>query len=264
MKFLQFFERLVDYLFSCFPRPIPSKLATQQARLIAHRGAHDKKEKLIENTMAAFSHAQRLGCWGIEFDIHATLDEVLVVNHDPDLLRLWGKAAYIRDLTFKQLRAAIPQIPSLSEVIANHGKCLHLFIELKAPFTAEKALVQALEGLIPGVDYHLLSLDSEVFSQLAAFPLEAKLLVAVHNNLKHFCNLSLKKSYAGVLGHYFLFTGSKINNLKQSKQQIGVGFVDSKFSLYRELNRDLGWLFTNKAALISRHLAQLTKKDSSY
>lgn len=257
MNFLQLLEKMVDYVFACLPRKTPQHHQSPNACLIAHRGAHSRKRGIIENTDAAFSAALAVDCWGIEFDVHATADQVLVVNHDPTLKRIWGKNVAINTLTFKQLRQLAPQIMSLAEVVERYGKRLHLFIELKAPFNAESSLYQDLSTLTPSVDYHLLSLCESVFASLRSFPLETMLLVAVHNNVTHFSSLCLQKHYGGVLGHYLLFNNTKINRLKEAKKLVGVGMIDSRFALYRELNRGLQWIFSNKVMLLSRSLKKL-------
>ncbi|HAT9008000.1 TPA: glycerophosphodiester phosphodiesterase, partial [Legionella pneumophila subsp. pneumophila] len=43
-------------------------------------------------------------------------------------------------------------------------------------------------------------------------------------------------------------------------QHFGVGFVDSKNSLYRELNRGVKWLFTNEAININQYLNDLKNR----
>src|SRR5690554_348129 len=61
-------------------------VATQslaQTKLIAHRGAW-KLQNLPENSIASLKHAIQLNCFGSEFDVHLTKDDVLVVNHDKD------------------------------------------------------------------------------------------------------------------------------------------------------------------------------------
>ena len=122
MSFLHQLEKFVDAWFALTPRQHPPALYAKEAHLIAHRGAHDEKLNILENTEAAFQRALALNCWGIEFDIHACADEVLVVNHDPHLNRLWGQDRRIRDLSFSQLRSAAPLIPSLEEVVETYGK----------------------------------------------------------------------------------------------------------------------------------------------
>lgn len=50
-------------------------------RVIAHRGAW-KAKKLPQNSIASLKEAIRLGCYGSEFDVRMTLDNILVVEHD--------------------------------------------------------------------------------------------------------------------------------------------------------------------------------------
>lgn len=250
-------EKLIDVWFSLLPRPRPSKKQAKQARLIAHRGAHDAHLNIRENTDAAFARALELGCWGIELDIHTCADGTLIVNHDPTLQRLWGQNLKVHENNFKDLHAAAPMIPRLQDVIEKYGKQLHLFIEIKSPHISQKILLNHLKSLTPCEDYHLLSLDETLFETFTQFPKDALLLVPLHNNVEYFCKLSLEKSYGGVLGHYLLLRDRYIKTLKAAKQMVGVGFIDSKYSLYRELNREVNFLFTNKAAATRAYLQEL-------
>lgn len=257
MGLLTGIEKLIDSYFAVIPRIKPKQEHVNNALLIAHRGAHNNAQGILENTHAAFKLAREAGCWGLEFDIHATADEVLVVNHDPDLNRLWGYNVRIADLTFTQLRELEPGVPSLAEVISDYGRDMHLFIELKAPFRAEQALADTLKHLTPGKDYHLLALDKPTFAHFSQFPKQSLLLVAMHNNVREFCALSLKEQYGGVMGSYLLLTNKRINALQAAQQKSGVGFVDSKNSLYRELSRGISWIFTNQAVAVSKWLGDL-------
>lgn len=54
-------------------------------QVVAHRGAW-KSNNLPENSIASLKHAFKLNCYGSEFDVHLTLDSVIVVNHDPTFL----------------------------------------------------------------------------------------------------------------------------------------------------------------------------------
>lgn len=250
---LSLVEKMIDGCFALMPRQKPSPSSLKEAQIIAHRGAHNNAQGIMENTLQAFNIARDAGCWGIELDIHATSDSVLVVNHDPTLNRLWGHDEAIANLTFAALRALEPRIPSLAEVIAQYGRVMHLFIELKAPFNSEKELVAELCDLSPGSDYHLLSLDAQIFGTLSLFPKSSLVLVAGHNNVQEFCNLSLQEGYGGVTGSYLLLTDKKIEELKSAHQVYGVGFVNSRNSLYRELNREINWIFTNQAVTVCQN-----------
>jgi len=248
MNILYYIEKLFDTYFAYLPRPQPKNTKTNPTFITAHRGAHCSHPLIQENTHDAFERALDLGCYGIEFDIHASADNVLVVNHDPTLKRLWGHDIAINALHFKDIRALVPSLPTLTEVIERYGKRMHLFIEVKAPFDATEALADTLKSLIPCEDYHLLSLEAATLPLLIPFPKESLLLVPMHNNVNQFCKLSLKQHFGGVLAHYFLLRDWQINQLRAAHQLIGVGFVDSKLSLYREINRGIPFLFTNNAA----------------
>lgn len=259
MNILHHIEKLADACMARVPRSKPVRFKNETVCLVAHRGAHDGTLLIQENTHAAFERALKLGCHGIEFDLHATADNVLVVNHDPTLKRLWEHDVAIKDMSFDALRNLVPSIPSLAEVVTNYGKRMRLFIELKAPFTAINALAETLKELTPCEDYYLLCLDEQVLPTLTSFPKQSLLLVPVHNNVGKFCKLSLEQQYGGVLGHYLLFSNHQVKRLQAVNQLAGVGFVDSKFSLYRELNRGIGLLFTNNAETVVGCLKDLGK-----
>lgn len=63
-----------------------------------------------ENSLAAFAAAAEAG-YGIELDVQLTLDNKVVVAHDPDLLRVAGDPRNIRDLTYDEL-VRIPLFPT--------------------------------------------------------------------------------------------------------------------------------------------------------
>ncbi len=236
-------ENSLNHLFAAIPRSKPHALKLHQTRIIAHRGAHDAH--ITENTQAAFSQAVALGCWGIELDIHATRDGVWVVNHDATLKRLWRHDKAIKALSFQELRTLVPDIPTLKEVITTHQN-VHFFIEIKEPAQNYHHLAELLSSLSAADDYHLLVLDAKLAFELAqVFVPAAILLVATHINTAYFCRLSMDAKFGGVLGHYLLLTQAKIRALKAANQQVGVGFIDSKNSLYREINRGMLWVFSN-------------------
>src|SRR3712207_1260705 len=103
---------------------------------IAHRGAPREHP---ENTLPAFARALELGADGIELDVHATRDGVVVVHHDsvPRATssdpRLRGRA--IAELSHDELRrfevAPGVGIPTLTDVFALVGDRAVVYVELK-------------------------------------------------------------------------------------------------------------------------------------
>jgi glycerophosphoryl diester phosphodiesterase len=104
--------------------------------LIAHRGAHQTHP---ENSLSAFERAIELGADGIELDVHATRDGIVVVHHDPVVharhpQRPTHKA--IAELSAGELeRFALAdgtRIPSLSETLEVIGDRAIVYVEIKA------------------------------------------------------------------------------------------------------------------------------------
>jgi len=78
--------------------------------VLGHRGA---SAAAPENTLAAFTRAREMGADGVELDVRRTADGVLVVHHDPDA----EGVGVIRSVTFADLRAARPDLPTLDEAL---------------------------------------------------------------------------------------------------------------------------------------------------
>jgi glycerophosphoryl diester phosphodiesterase len=100
---------------------------------VAHRGYHGPG--VPENSCAAFQAAIRNG-YTIELDVHATKDDVLVVFHDDNLVRMTAYNKTIEDCTFAEIRdlvlgATEEKIPALSEVLDAVNGRAGLLIEIK-------------------------------------------------------------------------------------------------------------------------------------
>ncbi len=134
-------------------------------RMIAHRGVSGIE---TENTLAAFHAAGTRTYFGIETDVHRTLDGKFVVFHDDTLKRMAGKDLTVEQTAFETLRK-VPlfetrfyksdssrfhngNIPTLAEYIAvckQYDKAAVL--ELKNHF--EKADIAAIMAEIAAQDW---------------------------------------------------------------------------------------------------------------
>ena len=72
-------------------------------QVMAHRGA---SRAARENTIEAFRLAGQMGADGVELDVRRTLDDVLVVHHDPRV----ADGRVIRETSAAELPAHIPTI----------------------------------------------------------------------------------------------------------------------------------------------------------
>jgi glycerophosphoryl diester phosphodiesterase len=95
--------------------------------------------ELPENTLPGFARALELGAEGIELDVHATADDVVVVHHDPTprasatepQLAGWP----IATLTHRQLQTfrvdGTTEIPTLASVLDLVGSRAIVYVEIK-------------------------------------------------------------------------------------------------------------------------------------
>ena len=95
---------------------------------IAHRGM---PRRVRENTLPSFTAALLAGADGIELDVHATADGVVVVHHDP---RVPGGLEIARTAWRELQQGAtargleIPTLASVCELVADRAE---LFVEIK-------------------------------------------------------------------------------------------------------------------------------------
>ena len=71
-----------------------------KCRNFAHRGFSGCYP---ENTMLAFEKALEAGCEGMEFDVHLTRDNVLVIIHDEAVDRTSEGHGLVKDMTYEEL-----------------------------------------------------------------------------------------------------------------------------------------------------------------
>jgi glycerophosphoryl diester phosphodiesterase len=245
-------------LYSSYPQPFPDKKRLTDCRIISHRGEHDNRS-VFENTLKAFDTALESGIFGIEFDLRWTKDLMPVVFHDGNTKRLFKKNININEISFSDLKASIPEIPSLAETISRYGNKLHLMVEMKEEFYPEpvyqagvlKDLFSALE---PAKDYHLISLSPGIFDIIDFLP-ETVFLPVARFNAVRISEIALKNNYGGIAGHYLLISDSMFKKHADKNQKIGTGFIGSQNSLFRELNRGAEWIFSNDAAKLQEIVA---------
>jgi glycerophosphoryl diester phosphodiesterase len=96
----------------------------------AHRGYHNLKENVPENSLTAFKKALELG-YGIELDIRETKDNQIVVFHDDSLKRMCGLDKLVEELTLVELKSlkllnTSEEIPTLYKAHLPGSECLSL------------------------------------------------------------------------------------------------------------------------------------------
>lgn len=100
------------------------------ALVYAHRGGAALRP---ENTIEAFDHGLECGADGLEFDVHLSRDNVVVVHHDETLDRTTAGHGRVADRTASELAAL--QVPTLVEVLDRYPK-IPIIVEIKVDSAA--------------------------------------------------------------------------------------------------------------------------------
>ena len=78
--------------FDTMPEPI----------MVAHRGAGDRNSLRPESSAIAYSNAVETACDVVKLDLQFTKDKVVIMHHCPNLKRVMGWDADIKDYTYSQ------------------------------------------------------------------------------------------------------------------------------------------------------------------
>lgn len=212
--------------------------------LIAHRGYHDKKRGIPENSIAAFKRAIRYN-YTIELDVHLTKDDRLVVFHDSNLKRVCGVNKIIENCTYNELLKydlfdTKYKIPLFEEVLKLVDGKVGLLIETKTS-KFNRNLEKELSNLLD--DYNgLFAIQSFNSSSILWFKKNRKGYIRglLSSGFKHDKKISdLRKNLAkSVIADIFLrtdFIAYDINALPNS-------YIEAK----RKSKLILGWTVRNK------------------
>ncbi|QPH38050.1 glycerophosphodiester phosphodiesterase family protein [Pedobacter endophyticus] len=114
-----------------FTATFAQKFNWNNNQVIAHRGAW-KKNNFPQNSIASLNEAAKLGCYGSEFDVWMTSDQVLVVNHDPEFEGLTIEKVTYQELLTKTMSNG-EKIPTLEAYLraGKKQKGTKLILEIK-------------------------------------------------------------------------------------------------------------------------------------
>jgi glycerophosphoryl diester phosphodiesterase len=127
---------------------------SKQVAIIGHRGA---RNLWPENSLDGFRRTRALGIEGVEFDVHPSRDDVLVVIHDPTLERTTEGHGVVAEKTAAELAAAklrdgsgegIPTFDEVLDVFAGSDIELHIEIKTDAGGKRYPGLEQRLVDII--------------------------------------------------------------------------------------------------------------------
>lgn len=260
------FLKTSDHIYARYSQPLPSAERLVQCKLISHRGQYDNR-RVFENSIPAFDRIKNAGVWGIELDVRWTRDLHPVVFHDRDLYRLFRSRDPVCRLTLAEIKRSFPVIPSLREVVDRFGRAVHLMIEIKAedypdPEYQNLMLKKVLTPLQPRLDYHLLSLEPEIFGRFDFISSDICIPIA-EINVRSLSEMAVRKNFRGLAGHFLLMTDAVVKRHLRNSQTVGTGFVNSANCMFRELNRGVTWVFSQNALKLQSVLDRQIKQSGA-
>ncbi|MCA9833785.1 MAG: hypothetical protein KC435_07575 [Thermomicrobiales bacterium] len=127
--------------------------------VVSHRGA---RFEMPENTIEGFQYALALGMTSVEFDVHITADDTLVVIHDATVDRTTNGSGAVNEMTLEEIQQldarSIHQlfpypvsIPTLREVINTLSEMKHLEIEIKRD--SPENMQKVVTGILTTLEY---------------------------------------------------------------------------------------------------------------
>ena len=154
--------------------PAGRDLTWLTARPIAHRGLHDAKRGVVENTASAFAAAIDAD-YAIECDLQLSRDGEAVVFHDETLDRLTTREGLlvnhsVPELKAMEFKAGSDRIQTLGELLGQVQGRTPLVIEIKSQWDGNEKLVRRTIEVVRG--YHgtfaLMSFDPKAIELVRA------------------------------------------------------------------------------------------------
>ena len=119
-----------------------------QALIIAHRGYWKTNPVTPQNSIQSLKNADKIKAFGSEFDVHLSLDGVLVINHDEDHEGMIIEKSKFEDLKKVTLSNG-ETIPTLEDYLKEGSKLsnVRLVIELKPLQSPERETEMVNKGI---------------------------------------------------------------------------------------------------------------------
>jgi glycerophosphoryl diester phosphodiesterase len=99
----------------------------------------------------------------------------------------------------------------------------------------------------------------KMFDLIEFVPKSAFLPVASFN-FSRLSKLAIRQNLGGVAGHYLLLTSARLKKHQKLQQKVGTGYANSKNCLFRELNRNVEWIFSDNASELQGIVNRLRQK----
>ena len=213
---------------------------------IAHRGM-PRQER--ENTLPSFGAALAAGAQGIELDVHATADGVVVVHHDA----VTREGVEIAGATWHDLHGAdaapgaATAIPSLASVCDLVGQRAELFVEIKGT-GIEEAVVAVLEGRTGSFAIH--SFDHATIGRLSRAGVHYRLGLLFEDPVDDAAALLAEYGAGDAWPRHSLVDRSLVEGVQRSGGRVIAWTVNSKTEARRLASYGIDGICTDDVTLL--------------
>jgi glycerophosphoryl diester phosphodiesterase len=212
---------------------------------IAHRGM---PRQARENTLPSFAAALAAGADGIELDVHATADGVVVVHHDPVLS---GGTVIARTGRRDLQRAASAngtEIPTLAEVCELVEDQVELFVEIKGS-GIEREVVAALAGHRGPSAIH--SFDHEMIGRLSQLDRRLRLGLLFEDRSPDVGGMLAAYGATDAWPHHSLVDGALVDAVHRAGGRVIPWTVNDQRDIARLAALEVDGLCTDDVSLIA-------------
>lgn len=233
--------------------------------IVAHRGAW-KKNNLPENSIAALRHAIDLKAVGSEFDVVMTVDDSLVINHDPHYNKLIVEETKYADLIKFKLSNG-EKLPTLREYILEgqkNNKHTTLVCEIKPSGVSKERgkkialkVVETVKKLKAEKITTYISFDYEILKQIREVDSKTTLQYLEGNKSPKEVK---EDKITGVDYHYSVFKKHPdwIKEAKDNKISLNVWTVNEVDDMDWIIENKFDYITTNEPELLAERIK--TKK----
>lgn len=223
--------------------------ASAQTKIIAHRGFWDTTGS-AQNSITALVKADSLGCYGSEFDVWLSKDNILIVNHDAHFKGKRIETSKASELTSLKLSNGVT-MPTLEQYLAT-AKMLpnktKLILELKA-HKDKKRETEAVRRIIEMVKKYGLE-DRTEYISFSLHAIKEFIHHAPNANI-YYLNGELSPQELKAIGcaGFDYSMGLVKRNPEWIKQAHELGMKVNVWTINKE--KDMKWLIDNKVDFIT-------------
>lgn len=242
-------------------------------QVVAHRGF---KAHYAENTLVSFEKAIEAGATMLELDVRMTEDEVVVILHDPTLLRLGGHRLHVSEMSWSVLKTInlldkkarhlrSGSVLTLEQLFQTFGKSVYYDVEIK---TAKHHLLHHKHKLCSHVIELVERFDLDNYVMATSFELDIIQYLHDKNNLRLGYNFKgempdawlfdkLKKMEASLCPHHGLVTEESLQTFKEMKFKVIPWVVNSEKRMMELLYWGVDGIISDNPEKLARLLERI-------